>query len=211
MKKILIVCLMFCGSLYAQDESPSSRFSLKLQSRLSASFEIGNSLNLTGIYPAVQIKNARGQIHQLEISGISLGKFALQNTSARNYYFAAGYEFSIPLSLFGNDEFISPYLGLGLSSTYSSSSFNSPNTNQFIQRGASFLTNIYLVPSIQRSVTEKLFFDFALLVHIGDFTITNSNNQNPRTSSGQQNITRVDREFFNFQEFGFRVGFGVRL
>lgn len=211
MKKLLIVCLMFCGSLYAQDESTSSRFSLKLQSRLSASFELGNSLNLTGIYPALQIKNARGQIHQLEISGLGLGKFAFQNTSTRNYYFAAGYEFSIPLGLFRNNEFISPYLGLGLSSAYSSSSFTSPNTNQLFQRGASFLNNIYLVPSVQRSINEKLFFDFALLVHIGDFTIMSTNSQNPGTSVGQQTFTRVQREFFNFQEFAFRLGFGVRL
>jgi len=213
MKNILplFLCLLFCGNLFAQNEPIMNRFTIKLNTQLKMNREIGSVFMLQGIYPSLQIRNAKGLIHQIEVSGINLGTISAGNTEGQNFALSAGYEFSVPLNVFKNNDDQTAYLGLGLSTTASSYFFDPSTPGQFRQSGANYVTDFYLLPWFQRQITNRLFLDFGLLVNLGDVAINRVNSEDPRIPISQQRRTFVDRQFFNFQQFGFRFGFGVSL
>jgi hypothetical protein len=213
MKKILFISLMYCGCVIGQEEKKpyNPEMSLKIQSRLNVNLEVGSIITLTGIIPAVQFKTSRDYLHQIEVSGLSLGNSSFRNRDLRSFYLAAGYEFSIPLDVFVNNERLSPYLGLGLSTFANTSFFNPSDPRQFKQSSSIYVANLYVLPSLRKHLNDRLFLDFALLIYLGEVDITSIRSEDPAIPIGNQRQTTTGRTFFAFEQFASRFGFGVKL
>ena len=215
MKKVVLLTLMIgCAlfpQLHAQTDPVPKRFAIKLQTQLNADFQFGRIVSFSGISPAFQIQTAKGFLHNIEILGIGLGNSNFRNTDTRNYYLSAGYEFSVPLGIYKYNDDMKAFLGLGLTTTASSFFLSPSAANRFQQSGNFYVADIYLMPSIQRNITERFFFDFALRAYLGNVRLTNSRTADPSVPIRQRSFNQVDRRFFDFDRYLLRFGFGIRL
>jgi len=213
MKKALFVIFMFCGILNAQESKNSfvQGISLKVQSQLSANFFNGTIFTLNGIVPAFMYQSRKGIIHQLNISGLGLGNSKVENSRFNSFFLSGAYEISIPIGLFQNKEKLRPYLGMGIGSESRSSVINPASSVQFRRAYSSYTASLYLKPSLEHLINERLFMDFSLLLPIGELTTQRDNTENPALPLSQQQTSSTEGRFHMFQQYGLRFGFGVRL
>lgn len=214
MKKLLFISLSLWGFVFAQGSSTNSgrKFNLKVHSTFQADLRFGHQLSFVTARPGVQFETKKGHIHQLEISLLQLGKNGGNRVSTNDYFALRGsYEFLYALNLFNEQESLRAYIGLGVNSSTSSSSFDPLNPNEFFQSSTVYINRAYLVPSLRRNMGERFFIDFSLGLYFLELIRAKSFQDNPAIPPNRRSNEWTQWEWFFVKQIDARFGLGFRL
>jgi hypothetical protein len=173
---------------------------------------------------ALQIMNARKNIHEIELTELmlnrgneiqgfrndSLGTFVQSsNTTTSRTAIALRYEYIINFLKQKTTRFV-PSLGLGLSpfyermdTRYSLSAFYGEKRFAAGLRG-------FVTPRITYYTTKRLYFDLNIPLCVAEARYSNSASQNPMLPSDRRNFSSMD--FTGFPKmFSARLGIGIRI
>lgn len=216
MKKLVFLCLLFCGSIYAQDrETAGTKLSLKLQSQINGYFYDFTTLNHLGLIPAVLIETKSGYLHQIQVSQLifsgTFGNKIISGANNANFLLRGAYEFSLPLSIFVKQELLTAFVGIGISNSVTTFSYEPNSSAEFPRGGTGYGADVYIFPTVRRALNKRFFFDCSALVYFARFGVGTSRTGDPSIPIAQQRTSSFSGSFEVFKQLALRAGFGMNF
>lgn len=215
MKIILFLSFLACGSIWAQDSETSSSIKFKLQSQINAHFNEATSIYHNGLIPAILFETQKGYIHQIQVSQLIMnsryGVTLIDGTNNVHFLLRGAYEFSLPLSLFREQELLTPFIGVGISNVVNSFRIEPNSSAQFPRGGTNYAADIYLFPSFSKSLNERFFFDCSFLIFVANVGVGTTRIGDPSIRIEEQRTNDFSGRLDLLKRFAVRFGFGMSL
>lgn len=242
MKKYCFLFLIFliCTSSQAQNSFLDYKMALKIynqstyeaqtrsypsgDSTMSTIFETNKSFQIIQPTLAFQWKSGSNNFHEVEISGIRVGKYGtrteredsttgLRETVAgqdvSQTSLAIRYEYIVNFNK-KSDHKLVPSLGFGAGTNYGRHKSEPYISNSFPVTQTQVSLKLFLTPRLTYYFNSKLFMDLNIPVCVSDLNTTVFHVENPAFTSRQQKNT--DYTFTGFPKIvSGRIGVGLKL
>ena len=183
-----------------------------------------NSLRLFHPTIAFQIKNKRNNIHEIELTDLSVARvsnkhllsyrpdlepFAVGGYSTTSTNVALRYEYIRTFSRKINSRFM-PSLGFGILPYYQRDSYKPILSTDYIAKRTVLGAKGFLIPRVCYNVSKRLFVDLNIPMCFVDVNAKINKLNNPNLPFSEQRNTITNAEMFP-DFFSLRLGLGLRI
>jgi len=183
-----------------------------------------NSLRLFHPTIAFQIKNKRNNIHEIELTDLSVARNTFKNSLSYNptqplallngskvtaTHISLRYEYIRTFSKKINSRFM-PSLGFGILPYYQRNSYKPALSTDYIAKRTVLGAKGFLIPRVCYNVSKRLFVDLNIPMCFVDVNAKIDNLNNPNLPVSEQSNTITNAEMLP-DFFSLRLGLGLRI